>query len=282
MITVRAADSSQLRVVLKTYGAGDPEGDGTWAATAGRRLEAAGFGEGSPFQVARTHGARPGFLLCAHAPGMLWREAVGTAGNSRASELVGAWHAALQATALDLPVGRTRGPEVLAEQLPELEAVGGPAAPLVRARLGELLDRLREPQPLMPSHGNAHPQNFFVDLAADPPVTTAIDLDTIAAREPAHDIGYAIAHALIRSRRRPGPEHGYTAAQAVLHGYRRAGGVAPNDRVAVQTARAIVQAMHHEAVILRRGQHAVAQDLPIVGALLDEGITALRPLPARP
>ena len=282
MATVWPTGEPTLDVVLKTYGAGDPEGDGTWSAVVGRRLENAGMGAVSSLCVAPTYGASPGALLCARAPGELWRSTFATTAAASASKRVGAWLAVLQGTRLELPVSRARGADALADQLLELEAIGGPTAVGLRAIRLEMLPRLQEPQPLAPSHGNAHPENFFVDLSASPPVLTAIDLDTVAAREPAHYLGYAMAQALIRTRRRPGPEHGYAAAASVLNGYRQAGGLAADDRIALQVARALVQAVHHEAVVLAKGIAPVLEDLPVIDALLRAGIGALRPLAPRP
>lgn len=281
MATVRPVGEQPIPVVLKLYPHHDAEGDGTWAAEVGWRMEASGFGPGSLFRVAPTLGVRSGALLCELAPGTLWRYAIGTPGGVLASELVGAWLARLQRWDQDLPPGTLRGSESVAQQTSELAVASGAAAAAVRCCGSELAARLIEPLPALPSHGNAHPENFFINLDVEPAVVTAIDLDTLATREAAHDIGYAIGQALIRSRRVPGPEHGYVAALSLLDGYRSEGGVASDERVATQTARALFQAVHHEAVILGKGPAPVTEDMPVIADLLEKGFSALRPLAPR-
>jgi len=253
-------------VVLKEYQDDNEEGDGRWAAQVGRRLEAAGMRPPATTTVAQTLGARAGALVCAHAPGRPWRQTVGTSVGDEASRAVGRWCAAMERTPLALPAATGRGVVEAAAQLEALER--STLTRVGRARGADLLSALNEPQALVTSHGNLHPENLFV-TQDDLPTVTGIDLDTAAAREPAYDVGYGVAQLLVRSARRPGIAHGRTAAAALVAGYEQAGGVASRRRIAVQAARGLLQALHYEVVALGREQAAAQTLLEPFRALAD-------------
>ena len=201
LLTMYDVTRSRTRqsVVLKEYRVDDEEGDGVWAAQVGRRLEAAGMQPPATTTVARTLGARAGFLVCEHAPGRPWRQTVGTSAASAASCAVGRWCAALERTPLGLPAATRRGVVEAAAHLAALDR--STLTRVGRTRGAELQSALDEPQPLVTSHGNLHPENLFV-TDDDQPTVTGIDLDTAAAREPAYDVGYGVAQLLVRSVRR--------------------------------------------------------------------------------
>ena len=270
-----AAGGPVQRLVLKQYRPGDEEGDGTWAAHVGQALEATGMRAPAPDRVALSLAARPGALLCEHAPGVSWRATVGTADGERAAAAVGRWVAALQSHRVDAPVGTRRGPGGARLQLDALLLLDAPPPGRVAAVGERVLAGLAEPQPLVLAHGNLHPDNLFVDVGAPGLVVTAIDLDTAARREPAYDVGYGVAQLVIRSLRRPGRDHGERAARAFLDGYRTAEGLAPDDRIALQAARAVLQALHYEAVGMRQPARAQEFLLPFLEGLVLQGLDVL-------
>ena len=277
MMLVHPADGTRPQpMVLKQYRPDDEEGDGTWAADVGRRLEQLGMCAPALDRVAVTHGVRPGALLCERAPGESWRSTVGTAQGVSAAHAVGRWVATLQRQPLHLPEGTRRGPADTQRQLGALLQDGAVDTARVRAAGEHLLRELAAPQPHVPSHGNLHPDNLFVHEQARGVVVIAIDLDTVAARESAYDVGYGVAQLVIRSLRRPGREHGQRAARGLIDGYLEHRGAATPERIALQAARAVLQALHFEAVGMRQPLRANAEYLPLLEGLLDHGLGALQ------
>ena len=274
-ITTAVVGPDGSAVVLKTYGPADSEGDGTWAAQIGRQLEECGMRAPASARVATTLGVRPGALLCALAPGRSWLATVGTATAGQAAEAIGGWLHTLQSITLDLPASTTRGVQELTAQTGAIDQIAGSLSTRLARASQTILAGLAAPQPLVTSHGNLHPDNLFVDELDGVAVVTAIDLDTVAAREAAFDLGYGVAQLLVRSRRRPGLAHGAAAAQALLGGYRKHGGMVESDRIVLQAARGLLQAAHYEAVAMRGGHSALQNDLALVEAMLDDGLGAL-------
>jgi len=81
-----------------------------------------------------------------------------------------------------------------------------------------------------------------------------VDLDTVAPRPPAFDVGYAIGQLLVMSQlrfRHPAP--GAAAAMAFWDVFARRGTVAWR-HVAVQVARTLLQSTHYELCDLRTGR----------------------------
>lgn len=276
MLSVTPASGGPAQgMVLKQYRPADEEGDGTWAASAGRALEALGMRAPALDRVALSYGVRLGALLCQLAPGVSWRSTIGTPDAQRAAAAVGRWVARLQSCQLDVPVGVRRGLEDAERQLQALGKLGAPSPARVQAAGRQVLAALAPTQPLVVAHGNLHPDNLFVDLAEAEVVVTGIDLDTVAGRESAYDVGYGVAQLVIRSLRRPGRRHGERAARALVDGYREAGGAADDDRIALQAARAVLQGLHYEAVGMRQPDRAAEELLPLLEGLLEHGLDAL-------
>lgn len=256
-----------------------------WADRAARLLHQ-GFGVGAKSQVAAPFGVcAPGVLVCERVPEMsllatlLAAETPSVAGW--AAEQAATWVLDLQALDLDLPASNGRGLDACAPQLVEVAAVAGQAHSRELSRLAQLLQRAAHDDragavQLVASHGDLHPANLFVA----PGAVTAIDLDTVAAREPAYDVGYAVAHLVITPWLAGGPiQHALTASGRYWDTYRLGAGPATDRRVAVQAARALVQSLHFELVTYRTDR------LDLVGpytagalALLDHGRVGLQVL----
>ena len=255
-----------------------------WADRAARLLVGAGFGPGSQSQVAAPYGVcGPGVLVSERVGGLSLLSTLLSAPTPTAAAVVAeraaTWLLDLQGVPLDLPTSDRRGLGAALPQLVELAAVLSPE----RGReLGELARRLQEAHgakqgDVVTSHGDLHPANLF--LTGD--AVVAIDLDTVAAREPAYDVGYAVSHLVVTSLLAGAPpEHGVAAAARLWDAYRRGGGVATEHRVAVQAARALVQSLHFELVTYRTGRVELApQWVGAALALLEQGRAGLDALP---
>ena len=120
----------------------------------------------------------------------------------------------------------------LGAALPQLVELAAVLSPERGRELGELARRLQEAHgakqgDVVTSHGDLHPANLF--LTGD--AVVAIDLDTVAAREPAYDVGYAVSHLVVTSLLAGAPpEHGVAAAARLWDAYRQGGGVATEHR----------------------------------------------------
>ncbi len=111
---------------------------------------------------------------------------------------------------------------------------------------------------LVPSHGDFHPENVFVAARR----TTVVDLDTVALREPAYDVGYAIGQLLLTSHLRFGRlAPGAIAAVPFWRFHRRAGHVTWR-RVALHVARTLLQGLHYELCDLRAGRTSLLGYVP--------------------
>jgi hypothetical protein len=139
-------------------------------------------------------------------------------------------------------VARTRrSAQALVSAYPEWSS---PLAPLVE-RLVALL--LRGEGRLVPSHGDFHPKNVLLT----PGITSVIDFDLFALREPAHDVGYAIGYLLMRSASREGDvAPGARAALAFWQRYARRG-LGSWPRVAGHAARTCLEILHYTLCLMR-------------------------------
>lgn len=255
-----------------------------WADRAARLLVGAGFGPGSQSQVAAPYGVcGPGVLVSERVRGLSLLSTLLSAPTPTAAAVVAeraaTWLLDLQGAPLHLPASDRRGLGAALPQLVELAAV---LAPDRGRELGELARRLQEAHgavqdDVVTSHGDLHPANLF--LTGD--AVVAIDLDTVAAREPAYDVGYAVSHLVVTSLLAGAPpEHGVAAAARLWDAYRRGGGVATEHRVAVQAARALVQSLHFELVTYGTGRVELApQWVGAALALLEQGRAGLDALP---
>ena len=230
-----------------------------WADHAGRALSAAGMGPSSMYRVARPYGVcTPGVLVSERVQGLSLL-AAGTAGQqvsaaARCGERLGAWVLALQQAPACFPSSSRRGLQDTVPQVVQIAAgAGTPQAGRSLGRLARLLEeRTQAPQqPEVASHGDLHPANVFT---VDDSVV-AIDLDTVAAREPAYDVGYAVAHLVVSPYLAGAPlALGLAAAGELWDTYRRGDGAASDERIAVQAARALVQSLHFELVTYATGR----------------------------
>jgi aminoglycoside phosphotransferase (APT) family kinase protein len=138
-------------------------------------------------------------------------------------------------------------------------------------RLEALAARLLPPLgswdgPLVPSHGDYHPENVFLA----PGFTTAIDHDHLGRREAAFDVGYAIAQLLIMSYFRTGRfSAGAHAARAFWRRYAHTGrAIWP--RVRVHVARTFLQSLHYELCVLLRNPDNCVEVLDLWPDLVEQ------------
>ncbi|ASN22718.1 hypothetical protein LK07_00255 [Streptomyces pluripotens] len=264
----------------------DSHRSGRAAEQAAHHLRAAGL-DRPPYQVVRTLGVHPaGTLVTEHAAGRPWALSLTGPEAGSAVEAVVGFLTVLQGVPAELPPR----PALHEQTLRRLAELAEFAAMRARDGLGalqwlaELLDPLLEPARtvrLVAGHGDLHPKNVYLDgLAAIPPLVTVIDLDHAGMYEPALDIGYAICQILVTGTHLGLPQDELARAAGALWGsYRSRGGLADDERIAVQVARAFVQVLHFELIGYGGGgRHALARWARLATEVLDEGPGALRRL----
>ena len=278
-VTVRTGGTAQ-DVVLKTYR--DDRGATTLRLLS--QVSMAGLAQPSRDAVTRGLGwsCEHRALVTERAPGVPWRAMLHAPAPWRVagSAAVGRWLVALQGSHVDLPM--RVGYRDMADMARQAQALGL-LLPDQADRLAELAAaaaRVDEvPAALVPSHGDLHPHNIHLlwpartpSAAPGSPVVTALDLDTVGLRRPAYDAGYALAQLLVMSwLRRESLVPGATAGQAFWRRWSRSTPAAGDlDAVPAQFARALVQSLHYELVVLRNGR----TDLVRAWCLLAE--TAMR------
>lgn len=255
----------EASIVVKLYGSDRGRG----ALEHMQTLWAAGFQPPAPFRVPRPYGysAGQGALLQGVAGGTPWADFLG--GELRAlleaSRRAADWLIHLEGTSVAAP---SRGPEEAAQDIRRFATELSAAFPQHADRLGGLAERLARrlggrPARVVPSHGDFHPKNVFLEESA----VTVIDLDTFAAREAGYDAGYAVGQLLVMSRFRLGSfEPGARAAAAFVARYAEQGG-APWESVATHAARTLMQSLHFELCTLRNGK---VELLPLWPVLAEE------------
>lgn len=245
--------SSELSLLLKH----DPQ-HGGWHADRTSRLFGVALPGNGPGRMMRTLGvSADGTLVAENVPGRAWEEYLCSPASTRLAGAVARFLVAIQASGAALDPGVDPLPETerevgelrtLACALPSL---GGSVAELEAALLPALSAGTRGS--LLPAHGDFHPKNVIVSRAGSragsQATVVAVDLDDAGLQEPALDIGYAVAH-VVASMSHLGCSRGRSAAAAarLWDEYRRAGGAAPDERIAVQAARAFVQLLHFELI----------------------------------
>jgi aminoglycoside phosphotransferase (APT) family kinase protein len=116
-----------------------------------------------------------------------------------------------------------------------------------------------------------------MNIFLTPTLTTVIDFDTFALREPAFDVGYAIGQLLIMSYFQTGAFARGAEAAVAFWNYYQTSGRAAWDRVAVQIARTFLQSLHYELYTLRNNRLELL-DLwtNLMETWLDSGRTTIR------
>jgi hypothetical protein len=195
-------------------------------------------------------------LLQEKAPGTQLREKI-RAGSATAADgrRAAAWLLHLQG--LDLPhlkPGTTGNLERVRQELPS-------AIPSHSTRIIRILECVAASQqpadPLLPSHGDFHPMNLYLT----PEQVTAIDLDTVALREPAYDVAYFVAQAAIMGYL---VSEGFAGTEelrsAILDEFRRA---APDrldmERITVHVVFALLRSLHYDFCILHSKPEALVE-----------------------
>lgn len=243
------------RLVAKFYG----YDRGAPALAALRRLREAGFRPPARYRVPRPYGysAARGVLVEAAADGDTWADHLlePASALADASARAAAWLIRLQRVALRPPradpgvlaAAAQHQAEAVAALYPaqgaRVAALGRHAASLLRAAAGRPV----------PSHGDFIPKNVVLTRT----LTTVVDLDTFALREPAFDAGSAVGHLLVTSWRHTGGfAAGARGGLAFWRRYRRERS-ATWPRVAAHVCRMLLQGLHYELCTRRSGDLAL-------------------------
>lgn len=126
-----------------------------------------------------------------------------------------------------------------------------------------LLEQLPASYALLPSHGDFHPMNVFLDDAGG---LTAIDLDTAGGREAAVDIAYFAAQLAIMGCLVFGD---LDATRALRAAFRESAPAVPADRVDLHTRITFLRTLHYDLCILKLNDHSKVE--PFV-AVLEQGL----------
>jgi aminoglycoside phosphotransferase (APT) family kinase protein len=193
-------------------------------------------------------------LLQEKARGQQLREKIkaGTA-TERDAERSAEWLLALQNLRLaNLSPGSPGDFERTRKELPD--ALPGSARRILRIT-NFLSERLAASTPLVPSHGDFHPMNIYLDDDC----VTVIDVDTFAAREPMFDVGYFVAQSAIMGYQASGS---FTPTESVRGAFLDAcERLAPNrchrERIRVHVAFALLRSLHYDFCILRTYPHDI-------------------------
>lgn len=261
-------------IIVKVYGSDR----GGKALETLKQLWRAGFCSPAKYRVPRPYGYLPqeGALLQATAPGTSWADLMRTddpflmTGSARTS----AWLLHLQRSGLS---GESKGGDGAVESVQRWCQELTTIFPEHAQRLESVSERLvlalqADVIPLVPSHGDYHPMNIFLT----PTLTTVIDFDTFALREPAFDVGYAIGQLLIMSYFQIGAfDQGTKAALAFWDRYRTSGQAHWN-RVAIQIARTFLQSLHYELYTLHNNRLELFDLwIDLIEGWLDSGSTTM-------
>lgn len=243
----RAQDSSARsdQVVAKIYRAKKHRAGSAHEAIAS--LWEAGFRPPAKFRVPRPYGysARRSAFVQGVVRGVPWADFLYEDAVSlrAASNRAAAWLTRLQRSGVVAPAQGVE--EELARTRQFVEELGR-LYPQLRPGLRSLFERLAlrfqaDPGPLMPSHGDFHPKNVLLTDG----LATVIDFDAFALREPAFDVGHAMAQLLIMSHFRLGDIAPGAAAAASFWQRYEQDGAAPWSRVALHICRTYIEILHY-------------------------------------
>jgi hypothetical protein len=167
-------------------------------------------------------------------PGTPWIEHLSLETSTRAAQ----WLLRLQQTAIDAAV---RNPQ-------EVAAPNDKWQDIARAVNLRLADDGDEPRP---SHGDFHPKNVRFGSG----YIGVIDIEEIALREPAFDVGDAMTQLLVMSDVDGHPGAGRQAARAFWSHYRQSGSAGAS-RVCLHIARALTETIAYKLALARAAGEA--------------------------
>jgi streptomycin 6-kinase len=232
-------------------------------------LAAAGMRPPSRYTVAQAVAWLPQrrLLLQEKAPGIQLLASIREQSErvSHQADCAGRWLAALH----QMPVTAPEPPEYsalitryaaeLIQKLPAHQRRISAAAQTISGRLGARSDTL-------PSHGDFHPMNVYLD---DSGRVTVIDLDTFSRRERACDVAYFTAQTAIMGYLLWGDFSSTAELRAAfLESYQSAARVSLDPgRLATHTAFAFLQSLHFELAILNTGNTAIVEPWLAAAAL---------------
>lgn len=241
----QAASTTTDQVVAKVYRAKKHRAGSSHEAITS--LWQAGFRPPARFRVPQPYGysARRSAFVQGVVRGIPWADFLHEDAESlrAASNRAAAWLARLQRSGVVAPAQGVQ--QELARTRRFVEELGR-SYPRLRPRLRAFLDRLgrrfeEDPEPLMPSHGDFHPKNVLLTDG----LATVIDFDAFALREPAFDVGHAMAQLMIMSHFRLGEVA--PGADAAIWFWKRyeQDGAASWGRVAVHMCRTYIEILHY-------------------------------------
>jgi hypothetical protein len=237
----------------------------------------AGFQPPSEFCVPRPFACCPeqGILLQSQAPGIMWADFLHAGGIrlERASGLVADWLAQLQISGVKASLREAEDYSALTlRNASRLKALFPGYAGRIEKIEARLLRDLPAPRlALVPSHGDFHPKNVFLEL----PRVTVIDFDTFGAREAAYDVGYGIALLYIMSFFRTGSFGAGERAGAAFWEAYRLSGKATWPRVVLQVARALLDNLHYTFYLMKNSR---VELLPLWLDLVEAWLAASSPV----
>ena len=258
----RPGDMRADSVVANLYG----PGRGAHAHLALERLCAAGL------EVPRPYGYDAGLGVVVHArvdgPTLVDHLVGGTERAARAAGEAGRWIARLQMLDLELPAMPPGGEETTPRDAVAQLATAYPEDARRLQTLGGRVDAALAggEQRLVPSQGGLRPEDVVVDGRR----ATVVDVDHVAMREPAHDVGRAIANLLITSGfRLADMRPGVRAAGALWRRY-EAAGTARWERVRAHAAAGFLLNLHDQLCLARTERTELLVLWPrVADALLD-------------
>jgi aminoglycoside phosphotransferase (APT) family kinase protein len=187
-----------------------------------------------------------GLLLQAKAEGDMLLDLI-RVHSPRAKEGVvaaGRWLEKLQS--LNVPVSEAPGYRSVVERCRRELADSLPNHRMrIRAAADALAESLTGAGRLVPSHGDFHPMNVFLDNSGR---LTAIDFDTFGGREPALDVAYFEAQLAIMGSLVLGSLDGTRDLRAL---FRESAPAVPQDRIDLHTRVTFLRTLHYDLCILK-------------------------------
>lgn len=216
------------------------------------KLWQAGFRPPSEFTVCQPLAWLPeqGMLLVERAPGLMLMDLI----RGRAPETpakVGAaarWLATLHASGVEAKPWNGAIPFLERCERELCQSLQKQSSRISRIAR-RLCESFRESHPLVPSHGDFHPMNIFVDDGR----ITLIDLDTFSMRERAADVAYFVAQTMIMGWMTFGDFDSTAGVRsAFVDSYWAFSKHEPDAaRMRTHTAYAFLQSLHYEHCVLR-------------------------------
>jgi hypothetical protein len=210
----------------------------------------------------------PAVLFVHRVPGISWREMIFEGEDSliSSSRAAAGWLSMLHGKDLKL----RRGTHLMVfSRLRRIEKEISQLFPDQADRVGAIVKKINASVlysgVIKPSHGDFHARHMYMAREA----VTAIDLDSLALREPAFDVGYAIGHLLMMAWLKYGTyDRGTKSSALFLEEYLRHEQV-ETGRLVLHIARALLQSAHYSIVMRNPSIGPVERWLDVVERFLE-------------